>query len=175
MNKIILILFIFFIASSSMIYAQEEENTIKIRTLKLDLSTLIFENDATIFSNIEFYNHSSTNSFGIEPSLSYVISGTVGGSTSGSPFTDVRIMAYALLGYNNTTTFKFLFGYCNRSSNSYESESYPVGQLRFGACFYWNLNEYIALSFKYSSSISGNGYKGGATGIGISIGWLKKD
>ena len=150
--------------------AQDGEFNIRVRSIRLDLTTLLYINDASGLVNVEFLKMSG-NSFGIEPGISLVSAGVVGGSEQGSPFRDYNLMLYSLFRMGKPTSLKFTFGYTNRTSIADNLNQYPDSQLKLGVSFYWDLLKYFGLCIRYTHPLKSSHYSASGIGVGCSFNW----
>lgn len=155
-------------------FSQETDVDFKIRSVRLDLTSLIFIADATALVNVEYLNFSKS-SLGLEPSLSYVTAGNVGGSQAGSPYIDYNIMFYSLFKTGEATSFKFMLGYSLRTTSENYYSGFPDDQLRWGVSFYWDALQYCGICLRFTNTLSAREYSGAGIGIGFSFNWKNKD
>jgi hypothetical protein len=158
----------------SNVFSQETDINFKIRNVRLDLTSLIFIADATALVNVE-YLHFSKSSLGLEPSLSYVAAGSVGGSQAGSPYIDYNIMLYSLFKTGEATSFKFTLGYTLRTTSENYYSGFPDDQLRWGVSFYWDALKYCGICVRFINALSASEYSGAGIGIGFSFNWKNED
>lgn len=162
------------ISFGSNAFPQETDIDFKIRSVRLDLTSLIFIADATALVNVEYLNFSKS-SLGLEPSLSYVAAGSVGGSQAGSPYIDYNIKLYSLFKTGEATSFKFTLGYSLRTTSEDYYSGFPDDQLRWGVSFYWDVLQYCGICVRFTNTLSASEYSGAGIGIGLSFNWKSKD
>jgi len=168
-------LFLFcFVLFGSIVFSQETDIDLKIRSVRLDLTSLIFIADATALVNVEYLKFSKS-SLGLEPRLSYVTAGSVGGSQAGSPYIDYNIMLYSLIKTGEATSLKFTLGYSLRTTSEDYYSGFPDDQLRWGVSFYWDALQYCGICVRFTNAISAVEYSGAGIGIGFSFNWKNKD
>ena len=144
----------------------------QLQSIHLDVTTTIFINDFSISSDLEIYKtHLQT--FGLQPGYSYFLAGDVGGTEYGSPFHDINLLAYSLIGYDKFITTQLIVGYTYRISGESYAKEYPVGGLKYGVSFNLNWNKYFRIYVKYSAFSSSVNYGKSAVGLGISFGWSR--
>lgn len=144
----------------------------QLQSIHLDITSAIFINDFSISSDLEIYKtHLQT--FGLQLGYSYLLAGDPGGTEYGSPFQDINLLAYSSIGYDKFITTQLLIGYTYRISSKSYAKEYPVGGLKYGVSFNFNIHQNFKIYLKYSAFSSSANYGKSAVGLGISFGWSK--
>jgi hypothetical protein len=165
-------LFCFFNIYASQDSLSTELNSLyfQVQRVHCDITSTFFVNDITFSSDCEIYR-TSLQSFGIQVGYSYLTAGDFGGSKYGSPFQDYNFLGYTSIGYDKIITTQLLLGYSYRISGNTYAKEYPVGGLKYGADFIFNISKSIKLNLKLIGVSNSTDYHTSSAGLGVSFGW----